>query len=86
VALAGVGPGCQDARPSPKERPHDGRFRPVFEMAARPFETIADDIEIPEDERARLLDPKRAATVTCPVHRDGVERVRDAEGTRGLFP
>ncbi len=43
---------------------------PVFEMAARQFETIADHIEIPHDERARLLYPKRAVTVACPIHRD----------------
>lgn len=43
---------------------------PVFEMAANQFETIADYIEIPADERARLLYPKRAITVSCPIHRD----------------
>src|SRR5436305_14001222 len=43
---------------------------PVFEMAARQFETIADYIEIPADERPRLLYPKRGVTVSCPIHRD----------------
>jgi len=43
---------------------------PVFEMASRQFETIADYLEIPEDERARLLYPKRAVTVACPIHLD----------------
>ncbi|MDT7951548.1 MAG: Glu/Leu/Phe/Val dehydrogenase [Acetobacteraceae bacterium] len=43
---------------------------PVFEMAARQFETIADHLHIPTDERARLLYPKRAVTVACPIHRD----------------
>ncbi len=43
---------------------------PVFEMAARQFETIADYIEIPTPERARLLYPKRGVTVSCPIHRD----------------
>ena len=43
---------------------------PVFEMAARQFETIADHIGIPGDERPRLLYPKRAVTVACPIHRD----------------
>ena len=43
---------------------------PVFEMASSQFETIADYIEIPSDERARLLYPKRAITVACPIHRD----------------
>lgn len=43
---------------------------PVFEMARNQFQTIADYIEIPEDERDRLLYPKRAMTVSCPIHRD----------------
>ncbi len=43
---------------------------PVFEMAAQQFETIADYIDIPADERPRLLYPKRAVTVACPIHRD----------------
>jgi glutamate dehydrogenase (NAD(P)+) len=43
---------------------------PVFDMARRQFEIIADRIEIPEDERDRLLYPKRAVAVSCPVHRD----------------
>ena len=43
---------------------------PVFEMARNQFTTIADYIELPEDERDRLLYPKRAITVTCPIHLD----------------
>ena len=43
---------------------------PVFEMAARQFEAVADDIGIPRDERDRLLYPKRAITVSIPIHRD----------------
>ena len=43
---------------------------PVFEMAKNQFETIADYIEIPQDERSRLLYPKRAITVSCPIHLD----------------
>jgi glutamate dehydrogenase (NAD(P)+) len=43
---------------------------PVFEMAKNQFETIADYIELPHDARARLLYPKRAMTVSCPIHRD----------------
>ncbi len=39
-------------------------------MAKSQFETIADYIEIPADERPRLLYPKRAITVACPIHRD----------------
>ena len=43
---------------------------PVFEMARSQFVTIADYLGIPEDERDRLLYPKRAITVSCPIHRD----------------
>ena len=44
---------------------------PVFEMARNQFTTIADYIGLPEDERDRLLYPKRAMTVSCPIHLDG---------------
>jgi glutamate dehydrogenase (NAD(P)+) len=43
---------------------------PVFEMARTQFHTIADYLEIREDERDRLLLPKRAITVSCPIHMD----------------
>lgn len=43
---------------------------PVFEMARSQFETIADHIGIPQHERPRILLPKRAITVACPIHRD----------------
>lgn len=43
---------------------------PVFDMAARQFGVIADYLAIPQDERDRLLLPKRAVTVSCPIHRD----------------
>jgi len=43
---------------------------PVFEMARQQFQVIADYLEIPSDERDRLLYPKRAVTVACPIHRD----------------
>jgi len=43
---------------------------PVFEMARTQFMTIADHLGIPEDERARLLYPKRAIAVSVPVHMD----------------
>jgi glutamate dehydrogenase (NAD(P)+) len=43
---------------------------PVFEMARRQFENIADYLEINDCERDRLLYPKRAITVSCPIHRD----------------
>ena len=43
---------------------------PVFEMARTQFGAIADHLEIPTDERARLLYPKRAVAVAIPVHMD----------------
>jgi hypothetical protein len=43
---------------------------PLFEMTRRQFHLIADHLEIPEDERDRLLLPKRAITVACPIHMD----------------
>lgn len=50
---------------------------PVFDMAAQQFGVIADYLEIPHDERDRLLLPKRAVTVSCPIHRD--------DGTTAVF-
>ncbi len=43
---------------------------PVFEMAREQFQVIADYLEIPIDQRDRLLYPKRALTVSCPIHLD----------------
>jgi len=43
---------------------------PVFEMARQQFHVIADHLDIPLDERERLLYPKRAIVVSCPIHRD----------------
>ena len=43
---------------------------PVFDMARTQFQRIADHLEIPADQRDRLLYPKRAIAVSCPVHRD----------------
>lgn len=48
---------------------------PVFEMAARQFQRIADHLEIPPDQRDRLLYPKRAVAVSVPVHRDDGSQV-----------
>jgi glutamate dehydrogenase (NAD(P)+) len=50
---------------------------PVFEMARRQFDGVADHLEIAEDERDRLLLPKRAIAVACPIHRD--------DGTTAVF-
>ena len=43
---------------------------PVFEMARTQFNSIADYIGIKDDERERLLLPKRAIAVSCPVRMD----------------
>jgi glutamate dehydrogenase (NAD(P)+) len=43
---------------------------PVFDMAKNQFNVIANHLDIPMDERDRLLLPKRAVTVSCPIHRD----------------
>ena len=44
---------------------------PVFEMARQQFHTVADHLGIPENERDRLLYPKRAIAVAIPVNMDG---------------
>src|SRR5579863_5692764 len=43
---------------------------PVFQMACRQFESVADRLEIPEDERGRIKYPKRSLSVALPIHRD----------------
>jgi glutamate dehydrogenase (NAD(P)+) len=43
---------------------------PVFDMARQQFDTIADHLAIPHHERPRILYPKRAISVSCPIHRD----------------
>ncbi|MET4803903.1 Glu/Leu/Phe/Val dehydrogenase [Bradyrhizobium sp. LB11.1] len=50
---------------------------PVFEMAVKQFEVIANYLSIPDDARSRLLLPKRSVTVSCPIHRD--------DGTTAVF-
>jgi glutamate dehydrogenase (NAD(P)+) len=50
---------------------------PVFEMARRQFDRVADHLEIDVDERDRLLLPKRTISVSCPIHRD--------DGTTAVF-
>lgn len=50
---------------------------PVFDMAVNQFGVIADHLSIPLDERDRLLMPKRAVTISCPIHRD--------DGTTAVF-
>jgi len=43
---------------------------PVFEMARQQFHTVADHLGIPDNERDRLLYPKRAVAVAIPVNMD----------------
>ena len=43
---------------------------PVFEMARDQFHVVADHLDMPIELRDRLLYPKRALTVSVPVHRD----------------
>jgi len=43
---------------------------PVFDMARQQFNIIADYLDIPSDDRDRLLYPKRAIAVSVPVHMD----------------
>jgi glutamate dehydrogenase (NAD(P)+) len=43
---------------------------PTFHMACRQFDLVADFLEIPDAERARLKFPKRSLTVSIPIRRD----------------
>src|SRR5271166_6517826 len=43
---------------------------PTFRMACAQFDGVADRLEIPDAERARLKFPKRSLTVALPIHRD----------------
>ena len=54
---------------------------PVFGQAQAQFRAVADHLRIPEDERDRLLYPKRAIVVAVPVHMDD-GRTRVFQGFR----
>ena len=43
---------------------------PTFRMACQQFDLVADHLQIPPDDRARLKYPKRSMTVALPIHRD----------------
>jgi glutamate dehydrogenase (NAD(P)+) len=43
---------------------------PTFRMACRQFDLVADHLQIPDAERARLKFPKRSMTVALPIRRD----------------
>src|SRR5688572_4810931 len=49
---------------------------PTFHMACQQFDLVADYLQIPESDRARLKYPKRSLTVALPIHcDDGSTRV-----------
>jgi glutamate dehydrogenase (NAD(P)+) len=43
---------------------------PTFQMACQQFDLVADHLQIPESDRARLKYPKRSMVVALPIHRD----------------
>jgi glutamate dehydrogenase (NAD(P)+) len=43
---------------------------PTFRMACQQFDLVADRLQIPDDERARIKYPKRSMIVALPVHMD----------------
>jgi glutamate dehydrogenase (NAD(P)+) len=43
---------------------------PTFRMACQQFDLVADHLQIPYDDRARLKYPKRSLTVALPIHHD----------------
>ena len=43
---------------------------PTFQMACRQFDSVADHLQIPANERERLKFPKRSMTVALPIHMD----------------
>jgi glutamate dehydrogenase (NAD(P)+) len=43
---------------------------PIFEMACRQFDVVADHLEIPESHRERLKFPKRSMSVSLPIRLD----------------
>ena len=43
---------------------------PTFDMACQQFDLVADRLQIPELDRARLKFPKRSMTVSLPIHRE----------------
>lgn len=49
---------------------------PTFRMACQQFDLVADHLQIPQADRARLKYPKRSMTVALPIHcDDGTTRV-----------
>jgi glutamate dehydrogenase (NAD(P)+) len=49
---------------------------PTFNMACKQFDLVADHLQIPDSDRARIKYPKRSMTVALPIHcEDGSTRV-----------
>src|SRR5260221_7659826 len=49
---------------------------PTFQMACQQFDLVADRLQIPESDRARMKFPKRSMVVALPIHcDDGAIRV-----------
>jgi glutamate dehydrogenase (NAD(P)+) len=54
----------------------DAYDHPTFQMACRQFDLVADHLQIPESQRARLKFPKRAMIVSLPIaQEDGTTKV-----------
>src|SRR3984957_5368562 len=51
-------------------RPMNVYDNPTFNMACQQFDSVAERLEIPHDERARLKFPKRSMVVALPIHMD----------------
>ncbi len=51
---------------------------PTFDMACQQFDLVADLLQIPDGDRARLKYPKRSLTVAVPIHMD--------DGSTRVFP
>ena len=41
---------------------------PAFDLAVNQFGLVTDRLSVPMNERDRVLSPKRANTVSCPIH------------------
>src|SRR5881394_3923569 len=54
---------------------------PTFRMACQQFDLVADHLNVPEADRARLKYPKRSMTVALPIKRDN-ERIEVFAGYR----
>ena len=56
--------------PLPYTAPMEIYDYPIFHMACKQFDLVADHLEMPQSERDRLKYPKRSLSVALPIHRD----------------